>query len=407
MKTRYWFVALFALLVAACGGTTSEDTTDESEPTLTTQSEERSDSPTTEPDSSTDIPGHLRPMAEAWQTDFSNTVIDLNELIVGIPVSDPRDRIPPIDEPNFDSVENIDWIQDQEPGVLVEIEDDVRFYPLSIMTRHEIVNDEIGGVPVAVTYCPLCNTALAFDRRFEGEVLRLGVSGLLRMSDLVMWDLQSQSLWQQITGEAIVGEHAGDSLTPIPSAIVRWADFKVNHPDGLAMTQDQGFGTNYGRNPYEFYSSSARPFLFRGEADDRFPALSRVVGVTMEEGDKAYPFSELSEVRVVNDEINGQPVAVFWGAEDTADALDASEIAEARGIGTGIAYNPVVDGQLLTFESVGDTEFVDNETGSTWTILGRAVEGELEGAELEILPHKNEFWFAWSAFFPDAPVWTG
>ena len=347
-------------------------------------------------------------MAQRWTTDFTNTVIDLNELLVGIPVSDPRDRIPPIDNPNFDTVSNTEWLEAQEPGVLIQVEDDARFYPLAILTRHEIVNDEVGGIPVAVTYCPLCNTAVAFDRRFEGDVLRLGVSGLLRNSDLVMWDLQSQSLWQQVTGQAIVGAHAGKSLTPIGSAIVRWADFALNHPEGLALTQDQGFGSFYGSNPYEFYSSGARPYsFFQGEIDDRFPALSRVVGITIEEGEKAYPFSSISEVRVVNDEIGGRPIVVFWGAEETTDALDASDISEARAIGTGIAYDPVVNGRPLRFEPLSDTEFVDIETGTTWTILGKAIEGELEGAELQLIPHRNEFWFAWQAFFPEAPVWSG
>lgn len=347
-------------------------------------------------------------MAEIWETDFSNSIIDLEELIVGIPISDPRDAIPPIDNPRFEPVSASDWIEDQEPGVLIEIEGDARFYPLSVMTRHEIVNDEVGGIPVAVTYCPLCNTALVFDRRFEGETLRLGVSGLLRNSDLVMWDDVTQTLWQQVTGEAIVGEHAGKSLTPLASAIVRWADFRDSHPDGQALSSNQLFGLVYGSNPYEFYSSRDRPYNFlRGEIDDRFPALERVVGISANGIDKAYPFSLISEVRVVHDNLAGQEVVVFWGASDTADALDSGLIADAIGIGTGIVYNPVVDGQRLTFEASGDTEFVDNETGTTWSILGKATSGELAGEELELLPHRNEFWFAWQAFFPDADVWIG
>lgn len=411
MKMRTGLLAVFTLVLAACAASTGDDAADTTGSTqgagTTVEPPDDRGSSTTAAQESFAVPSHLESMAELWTTDFTNTVIDLNELQVGIPMADPRDRIPPIDQPNFDSVSNTDWIEDPEPGVLVEIDGDARFYPLSIMTRHEIVNDEVGDVPVAVTYCPLCNTALTFDRRFEGETLRLGVSGLLRNSDLVMWDLQSQSLWQQVTGQAIVGDHAGKSLTPIASAIVRWADFEANHPDGMALTRDQGFGTAYGRNPYTRYSSSARPFLFDGEIDDRFPALSRVVGVTAGGVDKAYPFSALEQERVINDEVGGQPVAVFWGAEDTADALDTSVIAEAEGIGTAIAYNPVVDGQALTFEAAGDTEFVDNETGTTWTILGRAVEGELAGRELELVQHRNEFWFAWAAFFPGAEVWSG
>ena len=106
-------------------------------------------------DSLVTVPIHLQSMAEIWETDFSNSIIDLEELLVGIPMSDPRDAISPIDNPRFEAVSESDWIEDQEPGVLIEIEGDARFYPLSVMTRHEIVNDEIAGVPVAVTYCPL------------------------------------------------------------------------------------------------------------------------------------------------------------------------------------------------------------------------------------------------------------
>jgi hypothetical protein len=407
VKRRTALLIAIALALAACGGA-DVDSTPDAQPTAP---EPGSTDPNT-PDfienfDDQPIPPQLTTMSAIWETDFSNSVIDLNELLVGIPASDPRDAIPPIDDPQFEPVSESDWIQDQEPGVLIEIEGDARFYPLSIMTRHEIVNDEIGGIPVAVTYCPLCNTALAFDRRFEGETLRLGVSGLLRHSDLVMWDDVTQTLWQQITGEAIVGEHAGKSLTPLGSAIVRWADFRDNHPGGQALSPEQGFGRVYGTNPYEFYSSRARPYsFFSGDIDDRFPALERVVGVSINDVDKAYPFSLINEVRVVHDNIAGQELVVFWGAGDTADALDSGVIANAVGIGTGIVYVPVINGQTLTFEASGDTEFVDSETGTTWTILGKAISGELAGEELELLPHRNEFWFAWQAFFPDAEVWT-
>lgn len=354
------------------------------------------------------VPDHLLVIEAAWGTDFGNSIIDLNELKVGIAASDPRDAIRPIDSPVFETVAQSSWIADREPGVFVEVGRDARFYPLSILTRHEIVNDEFGDVAVAVTFCPLCNTGVVFDRRFDGDVLRLGVSGLLRNSDLVMWDDSTQTLWQQITGEAIVGDHAGARLTLIPSAIVRWEDFKTEHPEGTALANDQGYGSVYGQNPYEFYSSREAPYgFFTGEIDDRFPALERVVGVTINETKKAYPFSALSKARVVNDIIDGQPVAIFWGAANTADALDRGTIAESTGIGTALALDPVVNGQTLTFEAAGDTEFTDFETGTTWTILGTATSGELSGKRLEIVPHRNEFWFAWQAFFPEGEVWVG
>lgn len=352
------------------------------------------------------VPPHLNPMANAWDTDFSNSIIDLDELLVGIPASDPRDLIRPIDEPQFDLTPESDWLGDSEPGVFVEIEDDARFYPLSILTRHEIVNDTVGDVPVAVTYCPLCNTGVVFDRRFEGQTLRLGVSGLLRNSDLVMWDSQTQSLWQQVTGEAIVGELAGSILTIVPGRIVRWADFREAEPDGLVMSEDQGFGTTYGANPYEGYSSRVRPYgFFDGEIDDRFPALDRVVGVSIGDTEKAYAFTDISEVKAVNDVIEGIPVVVLWGAPDTADALDRSDIASSRGIGTAVAYDPVVAGETLMFAPDGEL-FTDEQTGTTWTVLGTAVAGPLAGTQLAVIPHRNEFWFAWQAFFPDGDVWT-
>lgn len=399
VKRRTAILIATAIALAACGGASVAGPSD---------SESPASDITADDDSQVTIPIHLESMAAIWETDFSNSIIDLEELLVGIPLSDPRDAIPPIDNPQFEAVSESDWIQGQEPGVLIEIEEDARFYPLSVMTRHEIVNDEVGGIPVAVTYCPLCNTALVFDRRFEGETLRLGVSGLLRNSDLVMWDDVTQTLWQQVTGEAIVGKHAGKSLTPLASAIVRWADFRDTHPDGQALSSDQGFGLVYGSNPYEFYSSRSRPYNFySGEIDDRFPALERVVGISVNGIDKAYPFSLINKVRVVHDNLAGQELVVFWGASDTADALDSGLIADAIGIGTGIVYNPFVDGKRLTFVASGDTEFVDNETGTTWSILGKATSGELAGEELELLPHRNEFWFAWQAFFPDAEVWTG
>lgn len=403
MTVKYGAIGfVLALTLAACGG--NELTTEP--PAATTEAP--GPEPTAPPAGfgNQELPSQLENVTGAWATDFSKATIDLNELLVGIPRSDPRDAIPPIDSPAFKTAFESGWIADREPGVLIEIEGDARFYPLSVMTRHEVVNDEVGGVPVAVTYCPLCNTAVAFNRTFDGGVLRLGVSGLLRNSDLVMWDDATQTLWQQVTGEAIVGTNAGKKLEPVPTAIVSWADFAENHPDGQALSDDQGFGIPYGSNPYTFYSSRNAPFsFFDGEIDPRFPALERVVGVTVDDTSKAYGFPDIQEVRVVNDVIADTPIVVFWGSPDTADGLDASAIADARPIGTGIAYSRIVEDQELTFEPADDDRFLDIETGTVWNILGVAVSGELAGAELDLITHRNEFWFAWQAFFADSDVW--
>jgi hypothetical protein len=355
-----------------------------------------------------DLSDGVAQLVRVWDTDWSRTTIDLEELIAGIPRADPRDVIPPIDEPEFESpIAAGEWLDSNEPGVLVQFDGEARFYPLSILTRHEIVNDRFGDVPVAVTFCPLCNTALAFDRRIDGEVLRLGVSGLLRRSDMVMWDETSTSLWQQITGEGIVGRFAGSRLNLLDTRIVSFSQFANNFPDGWSLSRTTGFRTVYGTNPYAGYSSSTQPFLFDGELDPRFPALERVVGVVTAAADKSYPFSVLENEVVINDVVGEQPVVVWW-APGTRDALDQRSIAQSRSIGSAVAYQRVLDdGTELRFTpGDGAGVFIDDETGSTWNLFGRATSGELEGQQLGALSHRNDFWFAWAAFFPDSPVYS-
>jgi len=405
-----------ALLAVACGSASvgSDDPADEptesGAPADTADETSATSDPSSTPTTSGDLDPTIVSATEAWPTEWSNRTVGLDEFLLGIGADDPRDRIPPIDEPQFEPIADAGWLDPREPGALVQFEDEVRFYPLSILTRHEIVNDEFGDVPVVVTYCPLCNTAITFDRRVDGQVLRFGVSGLLRNSDLVMWDDATTSLWQQITGEAVVGEFAGTQLDLIPTSIVSSGDALENFPDAVSLTQDTGFPIEYGTNPYTAYSSSTTPFLFDGETDPRFPALSRVVGVTIDGEEKAYSFEVLADEPAINDELADVQIAVLWGG-DTADALDTSDIAEGDAIGSGIAFDRRVGDQTLTFTASatsGDdapTTFIDAETGSTWTLLGRAIDGPLSGEQLQTVTHRNEFWFAWSAFFPDAPVY--
>jgi hypothetical protein len=354
------------------------------------------------------LPADLDTVSQDWTTDFSRTTIDYDELLIGIRALPIRDRIPPIDHPDFDPAAESTHVVGREPGLALEIAGDARFYPLSILTAHEIVNDEVGGLPVAVTYCPLCNSAIVFDRTFEGQELRFGVSGLLRNSDLVMWDNVTESLWQQLTGEGLIGQYAGSQLAFLPSAITSFDDFKRKYPEGQVLGPDQGFGRQYGYNPYVGYSSRSTPFGFfdQSNLDDRFPALERVVNVTIDGVAKAYPFSVIKPALAVNDTVGGIDIVVLWGG-DTADALDAGQIGLAEGIGTGIAFARTVDGQALTLSAGADGVFVDAETGSQWDLNGTALTGPLAGSQLEPVVHGNEFWFAWAAFNPGAEVYGG
>ena len=339
-----------------------------------------------------------------WKTDFSRHTVPFTEILSGGP---PRDGIPPIDEPKFIDFEEADrYLGRLEPVISFELNGDVRAYPLSILTWHEIVNDVVGGVPVAVTFCPLCNSAIVFDRRLDGVVHRFGTSGNLRLSDLVMWDRETESWWQQLTGEAIVGELAGKKLTFLAAAIISWGDFKDANPGGKALSQDTGFQRNYGQNPYVGYDRADNPpFLFDGDLDGRLLPKERVVTVTVGDVDAAFPFSILSQEKVVNYNVGGRDLVVFF-KPGTRSALDELLIGMSEEIGATGLFDADLDGRKLTFRADGD-DFIDNETGSSWNILGKAIEGPSAGKKLTPIVHTNTFWFAVAAFKPDTKIYQG
>lgn len=335
-----------------------------------------------------------------WRTDFSRHTVPLAEIVSGGPS---KDGIPAIDRPRFETVAKAArWLGDREPVVVVEVGVDARAYPLQILLWHEIVNDEVGGTPVAVTYCPLCNTALAFDRRVDSRVLDFGTTGRLRHSDLVMYDRQTESWWQQATGEGIVGANAGKQLRFIAAPVTSWRDFRQTYPGGRVLSRDTGHDRPYGRNPYERYDTRRSPIagFFRGKPDGRLPAMERVVA--FEEGGSAvaYAFSLLARRRVINDDVGTLRVVVVW-APGTASAVDAATVRDGRDIGATVVFDRRVDGRVLSFEPAGDGRLRDRETGSVWLSSGRAVEGPLAGRRLAPVPHGNHFWFAWAVFRPD------
>ena len=265
-----------------------------------------------------------------FTTDTSKRSIDLGELRAGGP---PKDGIPSIDDPQFIAPEAADWLEPQEPVVALEVEGEARAYPLQILTWHEIVNDRIGGVPVAVTFCPLCYSAIAFDRRVETggapRTLEFGVSGFLRKSDMVMFDRQTETLWQQITGEGIVGEMTGTQLRVIPAQIVSFEQFRSAYPGGRVLSRDTGHARDYGRNPYTGYDDiDQHPYLYDGPPDDRLRPMEKVVALKLDGAEKAYPYGLTRERRVVNDTVGDLPLVVFH-ADGAVSALDAAAIADS------------------------------------------------------------------------------
>lgn len=280
---------------------------------------------------------------------------------------------------------------------------DARAYPLAILVFHEIVNDMVGDLPVTLTFCPLCNATIAFSRTLpDGTVLDFGTSGNLRNSDLIMYDRQTHSWWQQFTGEAIVGDLTGTKLEFLPSQIIAWSDFVENHPEGRVLSRDTGHFRNYGQTPYPGYDQIDDPFLFEGETDGRLRAVERVAAIEINGVHVAYPFTPLSEVQVVNDDVGGKAVVVFWKG-GTISSFSVANLAPETG--STSVFLREVDGEVLTFKAAGGG-FEDEQTGSLWNIFGEAVEGPMIGTRLEQVVSAEHFWFAWAAFKPDTVVWS-
>jgi hypothetical protein len=340
--------------------------------------------------------------ADTLRTDTSKALVPIEEIVSGGP---PPDGIPAIDRPSFVTpADAARWIAPKEPVLALEIKGDARAYPLQILMWHEIVNDVLGGVPVAVTFCPLCNSGIVFERVLDGTTLDFGTSGKLYRSDLVMYDRQSHSLWAQIEGRAIVGARAGAQLKPIPASTLSFEDWRTMHPAGTVLSRDTGHSRNYGFNPYESYDQpQLGPFLFRGRPDPRRPPKERVVGIKLGDTARAYPWPVLVERRVVHDRLGDQALVVFY-QPGTLSALDDREIRRSRAVGATGAFNRTVEGRTLTFEATA-AGFKDRETGSTWTLLGHAAKGPLAGRRLTALPHVDAFWFAWAAFHPATSIY--
>ena len=265
-------------------------------------------------------------------TDFEKHSVDFAEIMSGGP---PKDGIPSIDAPKFVTVNEMTDLAASEPVIGLSINGDARAYPLRILTWHEIVNDVVGGVPVAVTYCPLCNAAIVFDRRVEGEASEFGTTGKLRHSDLIMYDRATESWWQQFLGEAIVGERLGTRLKVLPARLESWQNFAKRHPEGKVQVPNDSALRPYGANPYVGYDSASRPFLYLGGYPEGIEPMARVVAV----GDQAWSLLLLQE----KGPIEAGDLVLMWEPGQNS-ALDTRAIDEGRDVGNVLVQRQGAEG---------------------------------------------------------------
>ncbi len=293
-----------------------------------------------------------------------------------------------------------------EPVLAVTIRGRTRAYPVRVLVSHEIVNDAVAGVPVAVTFCPLCNSGVAFDRRVAGRVLTFAVSGRLLGANLVMFDRQTETLWVQLTGETLSGPLRGERLRPVPVRMLAWRDFRAAWPGATVVTGDAEIEDPYGGDPYSLYGRDPhRPsiFQFGSRADPRLPPMARVLGVALRERSAAIALPPAGRgARVVAFRMGGRRLTALLSFGIGQPSTGPTFARERRGWAGGV-YRPRVDGRVLHLRP-SEGGFLDAETGSLFDVAGRAISGPLTGRRLTPVSSTTAFWFAWVRFHPATEV---
>lgn len=313
------------------------------------------------------------------------------------------DAIPSIDRPCHEQPEEATALADSALVIGVDHGGEARAYPVDLLSLHEVVNDVVGGLPVAVTWCPLCASAVGYERRVGDRTLTFGVSGYLYRANLMFFDRQTGSMWSQLLGGAVTGRMRGTALRRVPIVHETWARWRREHPETLVLSilRDplgrplvdeyaySSTGNEDSNVPYSTYATKVpiyNPRVVRGVAD-----ASRVYGLVLAGGAKAYPVPALWRAGVVNDVFRGTPILALYNRESVAVDLFSRRVGD----------------RVLSFKRGSDL-LVDDETGSRWSpMTGRAVAGPLEGLTLARLPAVSSYWFAWRDFYPRTEIWNG
>ena len=337
-----------------------------------------------------------------WKTNFQKHSAPYKEFLSGGPA---KNGIPAIETPIFVSVQEAGaWLADREPVQVVNVAGDVRAYPQQILIWHQIVNDTVGSQPVLITFSPISSTTSAFKRTIDDQVLVFGTAGVTRKSNIVLFDQQTESWWQEFGGEAIVGNLTGKQLEALPMQIVSWRQFKTAFPDGKVLSRQTGFARPYGQTPYVLYDTEGTPQGWDGTYDRRvIPIQERVLGIHIGQTAMAIPYPKLATKPVIQISLGGVELVAFH-QKGMASPLDSRTISDGRDIGSTGVFERTLQGKLLSFHWE-DASFVDEETNSTWNIFGHALSGPLAGQQLAPAQHQGVLWFVWSPFMPQTAVY--
>lgn len=299
----------------------------------------------------------------------------------------PKDAIPPLFFPEYVSLEKTD-LNDEDFVLGFELNGDARAYPLKIMNFHEIVNDEVGGEEIVVTYCPLCRSGIVFSRILDGKELTFGNTGALYESAMVMYDKETNSYWGQIGGEAIKGELKGGKLKILPSNVLTFSEWKSLYPNTKLLSKNLGFNRNYDFDPYK---ADDRPELPPGwpisHEDTRLLPREKILGIQIGNFYKAYSLTQLNEA-VVNDMVGGKEFVIF-----------------STNTESGFVYERKIDGQILEFGLI-ENKILDKETNSEWDLSGKAIAGKLKSKQLNPHPSVSAFWFSWATIHPETELFN-
>ena len=305
-----------------------------------------------------------------------------------------KDGIPALTEPANISAGDADYLSDDELVIGFVQGDEARAYPHQILDWHEIINDRVGEVNIALTYCPLTGTGIGWNREIDGEVTTFGVSGLLYNSNLIPYDRKTDSNWSQIRLDCVNGELRGKEVETFPLVETTWKTWKEMYPSTTVISQETGYNRSYGRYPYGDYRTSHNYLIFPvANEDDRFPNKERVLGILHSGSVRVYSFSSLGDkVSVILDELNGEDLVIIGNREDNFMVAFKND----PGDGSTLSFSPV-QGQYPVVMTDGE--------GNLWDVNGRAVSGPRKDTRLEAPPSFMGYWFSFAAFYPDLTIY--